>query len=68
MPQVGSLLSHETPATSSKMGRVPADRAEGRTLPELGPQLGCMKRNPGGKKAGEARLTEGQVSSRGAGT
>lgn len=64
MPQVGRLLSHEAPATSSKMGRVPADRAEGGTLPELGPQgvswqLRCMDRNPGGKKAVRGQADRG---------
>ena len=48
-------------------------QSRGWNTPDLGPQgvgwqLGCMERNPGGKKAGEARLTEGQVSSMGAGT
>lgn len=73
VPQVGRLLSHEAPATSSKMGRVPADRAEVWHTPRAGAP-GCELaikvhgQEPGGKKAVKARLTEGQVSSRRAGT
>lgn len=40
MPRVGRLLTHDAPATSSKVGRVPADRAEESTLPGLGPRVG----------------------------
>lgn len=52
---MGRLLRREVSQASSKMGRVPADRAEEGASPGLGPgalgwQLGPMERKPGDRK------------------